>query len=212
MTMLQETNNKIPYTIACSSKFRNEILDLAAKKNVNAGDLARSVFLIFAKEDIEKVSDTAEPDVYEREEVTLKSGSLKGQKFKRKPRLQVRMPKGLTPSFIRKALLMALALEKGEIALELGQKQTPKRNDLNQEIERLKTVVSVLAFEPLKGGIKTKNDALFVFGFPPNSNPDLRMLKSRFRVLASIFHPDSIFGSHDRMSNINSAMDFLKNN
>ncbi|MGD9638673.1 MAG: J domain-containing protein [Alphaproteobacteria bacterium] len=206
-----QNSHKTAYVVPCSNTFRNDVLELAKKKKVNAGDLARSIFLIFSKEEIEAFPDTAEPDIYEREEVVLKSGTAKGQSFKRKPRLQVRMPQGLSASFIRKSLLMALALEKKELSLELDQKQTPKKNDLKQEIDRLKTVISHLAFEPLRDGVRSKDEALFVLGFPPHSNPDLTLAKVKFRILASIFHPDSIFGSHDRMSNINSAMDFFRN-
>lgn len=207
--MLKNNNHKIPYVIPCSNSFKKAVLELAHKKKVNAGDLARSVFLIFSQEQIENFPDAAEPSLSEREEIILKTGILKGQKLKRKPRLQVRMPEGLTSAFIRKALLIALALERNELFLELEQSFNPKKSELNDEIERLKTTVAILAFEPLRNGIKNKNDALFVLGFPPNSKPDLKTTKLRFRMLASIFHPDSIFGSHERMSNINSAMDFL---
>ena len=39
--------------------------------------------------------------------------------------------------------------------------------------------------------------------------PGLGELRARFRMLAAIHHPDSGHGSHERMSQLNSAMDIL---
>lgn len=81
---------------------------------------------------------------------------------------------------------------------------------VNEELERLKAIVNVLAFEPLPGGITTRDEALHVLGFPPGARPDRRTLRARFRMLATIHHPDSHYGSHHRMSQLNQAMEVLK--
>jgi len=62
----------------------------------------------------------------------------------------------------------------------------------------------------LPHGIASRSDALHVLGFPPTARPDKRTIRARFRMLATIHHPDSNYGSHDRMSQLNQAMEFLK--
>lgn len=81
---------------------------------------------------------------------------------------------------------------------------------LLEEIERLKAVVSVLSFEPLSHGVETREEALYVLGFPPTAQPDKHTLRARFRMLATIYHPDGHFGSHERMAQVNAAMDILR--
>jgi hypothetical protein len=74
-------------------------------------------------------------------------------------------------------------------------------------------MIAVLSFAPLPGGVHTRADALHVLGLPPpstrESGPDVGVLRARFRMLAAIHHPDSGYGSHERMSQLNSAMDIL---
>ena len=67
----------------------------------------------------------------------------------------------------------------------------------------------MLSFEPLTGGVQTREQALHVLGLAPNSIPDLGILRARFRILAAIHHPDSGYGNHERMSQLNSAMELL---
>jgi len=67
----------------------------------------------------------------------------------------------------------------------------------------------VLAFEPLLGGVKTEAEAHHVLGIAPGRGPGIGELRARFRMLAAIHHPDSGTGSHERMSQLNSAMDIL---
>ncbi|SDH04946.1 J domain-containing protein [Roseospirillum parvum] len=81
---------------------------------------------------------------------------------------------------------------------------------LKDELERLHAIVAVLAFEPLPGGILCRADALHVMGFPPGAIPDERTMRARFRMLATIHHPDGPYGSHRRMSQLNQAMQVLR--
>ena len=79
-----------------------------------------------------------------------------------------------------------------------------------EEIERLRATISVLAFEPLDDGVNSRAEALHILGFTPGSWPDARSIRSRFRMLATIHHPDSNFGDHLRMSQLNQAMEILR--
>jgi hypothetical protein len=117
---------------------------------------------------------------------------------------------------------MALAMDRGEVAVSVAkgslieeqrigrEEQSSKLVEINEELDRLRTIVSVLAFEPLPDGVRTRGDALHVLGFPPSSEPDTRTLRAKFRMLATIHHPDSHYGSHQRMSQLNQAMEFLR--
>ena len=120
---------------------------------------------------------------------------------------------------------LALALDRGEVDVRLeesfdavdasrdrrkGDKaQATLIRETRDDLERLRAMVSVLSFEPLAGGVKTRDDALHVLGLPPGSLPDQGVLRARFRMLATVHHPDGTHGSHKRMSQLNSAMELL---
>ncbi|EME69393.1 hypothetical protein H261_13494 [Paramagnetospirillum caucaseum] len=80
----------------------------------------------------------------------------------------------------------------------------------DEEIERLRAIINVLSFEPLPGGVMSRAEALHVLGFPPGAAPDRRTVRAKFRMLATIHHPDSNHGNHHRMSQLNQAMEVLR--
>lgn len=225
---------KHSYTIPCSTAFRDAVETLAARRRVNVGDVARSVLLVMPPAVIAAFDDPGDPDPGDRETVILKSGPAQGRPWRRKPRLQVRMPPGYEMDFIRRALGLALALESGSMCLKLEDPRAkppepaappppppPPPRDAHieasraaaaahEEVERLRAIINVLSFDPLPHGISTRDEALHVLGFPPGTRPDRRTIRARFRMLATIHHPDSQHGSHNRMSQLNQAMEFLK--
>ncbi|MEQ8193585.1 MAG: J domain-containing protein, partial [Rhodospirillales bacterium] len=174
---MASTTKKHSYTITCAMSFRDRIERLAARRRVNVGDLARSVLLMVPGETIANFPDPGEPKAEDRETVILKSGTAKGRIWRRKPRLQVRMSPGVEAKMIRRALAMALAMEQGELDIYL-EKSMPGGKPVKEiarmaeaEVERLRTIVSALSFDPLPDGIKTRDDALHVLGFAPGRAP-----------------------------------------
>ncbi|OSQ49950.1 J domain-containing protein [Thalassospira alkalitolerans] len=223
---------KQSYTIPCSSVFRDAVLELAGKRGVNAADLARSVMLIVPEAAIEDYDDPGDPPPGDRETIVLKSGPAEGRPWRRKPRLQLRLPAGHSIIAVRKALNMALHFDLGEVkmrvekadvlaaerlvleeahALKKRQNEPPvELLQSREELERLRAIVDNLAFEPLDRGVTTFNEALHVMGFAPSARPDIKSIRIKYRVLASIHHPDSNYGSHQRMTQLNAAMDLLR--
>ncbi len=210
----KESNRKRSYAIPCASAFRDAVTALAERRRVNAGDLARSVLLLVPHDVVARYPDPGEPAPDDREQVVLKSGPSANKPWRRKPRLQVRLPDGFKIPEIRRALGMALAMEEGGVSLTLEEGRKPKLGDrlkkAEGEADRLKGAVMALAFEPLSNGIQTRADALYVMGFPPNARPDQKAIRARFRMLATIHHPDSGFGHHERMTQLNEALSMLK--
>lgn len=199
---------KSSYTIPCASRFRDDIAALATRRKVNAGDLARSVMLLVPMHEIEAFPDPGNPAADDRETVILKTGPAAGKPWQRKPRLQVRLPEGFDPVTIRRALGMALAMDSGATKLRLD--DPAEAQALDGEMLRLKAMIATLAFEPLPDGVETRAEALHVLGFPPGRIPSREMLRQRFRTLAAIHHPDSGIGDHQRMSQLNAAMELLR--
>jgi hypothetical protein len=232
MTGFMANSVKHSYTIPCASSFRDAVEALAASRHVNVGDIARSVLLVMPTETIAGFPDPGDPLPEDRETVVLKSGPSAGRPWRRKPRLQVRMAPGFEALFIRRALGLALSMAKGDLALKLEDPAAPPPEPppppppppppsppvdhgraldaVNDELERLRAIVNVLAFDPLPHGVSSRADALHILGFPPGTRPDHRMVRARFRMLATIHHPDSNYGSHDRMSQLNQAMEYLR--
>jgi len=200
---------------------------LARRQGVNVADVARSVVLVVPPVLLSVFPDPGGPAKGDREVVTVKTGPSKGQPWHRKPRLQVRLAPGNRPAVIRRAFALALAMDQGVVldGLDDAAQQadvwtsesedrrqvppTPETPEDDEELARLRAIVSVLSFEPLAGGIQTQEQALHVLGLAPKSTPDLGVLRARFRMLAAIHHPDSGYGSYERMSQLNSAIELL---
>ncbi len=205
---------KKSFTISCPTVFRKRVEALAQSRHVNVADIARSVILTVPEEIIRRAADPGEPESGDREEVVLRSGPSAGRVLKRKPRLQLRMPPDTDGSLIRRALALALAQDDGAATPSGGNGAFPDKDKLvevlRDENERLVTLLSVLSFDPLPQGPKTRSDALHILGFPPDATPDSRALVAKFKMLAAYHHPDSGYGSHQRMIQLNLAMELLK--
>ena len=201
---------KNSYTIPSSSGFRDRVQALANVRDVNVGDLARSVMLVVPAEAIAATADPGEPAANDRETVVLKSGRGAGKPWRRKPRLQVRLPAGQAVVTLRRALNLALAMAEGErsVKVELHGKENSvvKLDEALKEIDRLRSIVGALSFKLLPHGVRTRGDAHYVLGFPVNAKLGSDLVKSRFRMMASIHHPDSPYGDTRRMSQLNQAM------
>jgi hypothetical protein len=220
-------NNKIlkkSYTITCSSNFRDRILDLAFRRSINVGDLARSILIVIPENIINTFEDPGEPEFNDREKTIIKSGRSIGRPWSRKPRLQARLSPGYNIILIRRALNLALILSHGEHVITIkdpimidedqqirNQKKTIELayNKLENKLELRSKAFSLLLFKPLIHGIHTRQDALYIMGLPPSDRPDLATLRGRYRELATIYHPDGELGNHNHMSQLNAAMDFL---
>ncbi len=215
-TATHPNRHKKAYIINCTTKFRNDIVKLAESKHVNVGDLARSIILTIPEDVINAFPDPGDPSEKDREPVFLKSGDNSGKVWRRKPRLQARLPEGCHPITLRKALGLALSLStnKKNLTLHDGAQDTLQKtiDQLANDQERLHKIIDKIAFIPFKAGCSTIEQALYILGLPRHPYPNHETIKKRYRELATIFHPDSICGSHDRMSQLNIAFDLLKGN
>ena len=167
--MPPKRERKHSYVVPCSSEFRDAITALADIRGVNVADIARSVMLIVPTEIIQACPDAGEPPAGDRESVVLKSGPSQGKPWRRKPRLQVRLPKGHAVADIRRALGLALAIDHGDIEVTLEDGRSPRARDLLREarndVERIRGALTELAYSPIERGIETNADALYVLGF-----------------------------------------------
>lgn len=216
---MSQSEKKASYTLPCSSEFRDAVTALAVKRGTNVADLARSIVLVLSEAAIMEFPDPGEPPVGDRETIILKSGKSKGRPWQRKPRLQVRLAKGYDVAFLRRALNVALAMDHGAVDVHV---EAPKfglhvetaqsRRDSERaklDLDKLKSMIALLAFDPLSGEVETRADALYILGYHAMARPSSKALRGRFRQLATLYHPDSGYGSHDRMSQLNSAMAYL---
>ncbi len=78
------------------------------------------------------------------------------------------------------------------------------------ELDRLSMIVNILTFESIETGIKTKNQALHVMCLTPDIKHIFKDIKDRYRLLSRIHHPDSPYGSTEKMAILNDAFAYLK--
>lgn len=213
---------KASYVVPCATAFRERVLRLADARGVNPGDLARSVLLAIGEDGLAPVPDPGEPGPHDRETVVLRSGSGAGKPWRRKPRVQVRLPQGYDVVTIRKALGLALALAEGAVGIRLdGVDGAPKPEARiaslekslaahREEADRLRLSVATLAFDPLPDGVADRRDALYVLGFHPRAQPGEAEIRARYRQRATVHHPDSPMGDHARMAQLNQAVKLLR--
>ena len=183
---------------------------LAQRQGVSVADLVRAVQLLVPAASLAQVADPGEPGRTDRESIQVKTGPSKDRRMRRKPRLQVRLAGEHQIADLRRALRLALDLAEGGTSLRLEAAGAVDLAELHrEEVTRLKNTVETLSFAPLETDIRTRSEALYVLGFPTWSTPDQRMLRSRFRQLAIIYHPDSPTGDTTRMAQLNAAIAFL---
>ena len=205
------------YVLPCSSAFRDKVMVLAARRGVSAGDLARSVLLLISKDVLSRAVDPGEPTPEDREIVKLQSGLTKGRTLKRKPRLQFRLPAGHDMAELRRALSLALDLAAGEQEIAVKNDADPQtkaepgrgRDGQSNEINSLRRIIDTIALRPLENGVTSRAEALHVLGFSPFATPDRVSIRSRFRQLARVYHPDAPLGDHVLMSQLNEALERL---
>lgn len=205
------------YIVPCSSVFRDRVTRLAERRGASPADLARAILLLVDPQQIARVPDPGGPAAEDREAIVLRSGASQGRTLRRKPRLQLRLPIGHNIPDLRRALALALSMADGETELALVSAADRKaeevveraRDQLSEENATLRRLIEDLALPIIDQGIRTRADALFVLGFPPGSVPDPGSIRRRWRRLAMIYHPDSAFGDHERMSLLNQALSKL---
>ncbi len=216
----EQRDDQPAYRVPCSTAFRDQVEEMAKRLKVNVADLAQAVVLTLPKDTVTAFPDPGGPEDGESETFVLQFGAARGLKRRREPYLRIKVPpEGYHAHTIRRALNLALAFKQGKLVTRMderkpgvngrsGRDRAEFRQTL-EEMDQLRAVVSVLSFDLLPGGVRNREEALYVLGFPPRSTPAIRAIQGRFRMLATIHHPDSGYGSHERMAQVNSAMEIL---
>ena len=213
-----EHKPKKSYTIPCSSKFRLDVTNLAAKEKLNIGEIARMVFFLFPLKTLRTREDPGGPPRHDRESVKIGSGPNAGKTMLRKPRIQVRLRGQYTAADVRRALGVVLELRNQDLfnsknLTDGSWFMSPfEKKSLKRELAALNRTVSKLLFTPLEQGVKTRLNALYVFGLPTESTLTKSTIAERYKELASIYHPDTPQGSNNHMTQVNQAYQILKNN
>jgi hypothetical protein len=198
--------------IHCSSAFRDAVMALARRRRVDPVELARSALAILPDATVKDFPDPGGPTDMDRDTVLVKSGPDRGKVSYRKPRLKMRLPVGIGEAVVRRALNLALALERGAVSVSAPTPEpapVPPQSGLGDEITRLESLLAAISFEPAGEAVRSREEALHVLGYSPFSHPDAAALRARFRMLATVHHPDGALGSTKRMAQLNAAMAML---
>ncbi len=222
------------YILPCPGWFRDAIESVTGRRGVSASDLVRSVQLLVPDAVVETIPDPGAPGPDDRDRILLRSGPRQGHWLKRKPRLQLRLPDGLSDAYLRRALALALTLSDGDVHLVLDPSciettaaagstsssavGNPEQvaiieRDLaaaRETADEFRALVSLMAFDIPPDGISGPAEARYVLGFPPDARLDRRQVKARFRMLSQIYHPDRPTGDTRRMAVLIDAARYLE--
>ena len=136
-----------------------------------------------------------------------------GKPGRRGPRLILRVPAGNSEARVQQALALLVHVGGGthalvpaaevDLLLERLRQAEEKVGELTDSVERI-------AFRPLRGGVNSREEAMYVLGLPPSERLDAQRVSSRFRAVAPIFHPDTgVVASHMRMVQVIEARKLL---
>ncbi len=79
-----------------------------------------------------------------------------------------------------------------------------------RDADEMRASVAFLAFQPLEGPIVSVDQARYILGFPPGTQPSRAEIKTRFRQLTQIYHPDRPTGDTTRMTQLIDAARYLE--
>jgi len=204
-----DTFTKIP----CSSAFRDAVMALARRRGVDPAELASAALAILPEAAIRDFPDPGGPTDMDRDTALVKSGPDKGKVTYRKPRLKMKLGAGVDIVLARRALNLTLAIDRGVLSIAEPPKDQapppPARDELGGEIARLEALVAAISFEPAAETVRSREEALHVLGYSPLSQPEAAEIRARFRMLATVHHPDGALGNTRRMAQLNAAMAML---
>jgi len=210
------------YVIPCPSTFRHAVLGLAERRKLTATEIALGILSLLDPETIDRTDDPGEPPPGDRDSISLKSGPRKGRALSRKPRLQVRLPAGLDHARVRRALALAIEIDAGRQRLSIvpaaeharqaaeraAEQQALARAE--QALEDMRGTVNIIAFSADGHGVSSTEQASYILGLPPGTQLNRELIKSRFRQLSRVFHPDRPTGDTERMTRLIEAVRFLE--
>lgn len=210
------------YVIPCPSGFRDAVRALADKRGVTATDLALGVLTLVDRKVIAEVDDPGGPAPDDRESVQLKSGPRRGRTLTRKPRLQLRLPNALDHTHVRRSLALALDLDSGRRVLTIASpdqeprqaaelaRQAAALRKAEQALADMRATLNIIAFDANGQSVSSTEQASYILGLPPGAPLSRELVKTRFRQLSRVFHPDLPTGDTARMSRIIEAVRFLE--
>ena len=210
------------YVIPCSSRFRDAVRALADRRGLTATDLAMGILTLVDHRVIDAVADPGEPSPGDRESIRLKSGPRKGRTLTRKPRLQLRLPGALNHADVRRSLALAIDLDSGRRVLSVASpdnvpqqaaelaRQADALSKAEQALADMRSVLNIIAFDANGQSVSTTEQASYILGLPPGAPLSRELVKTRFRQLSRVFHPDVPTGDTERMSRIIEAVRFLE--
>ncbi|CAK0776136.1 putative Molecular chaperone DnaJ [Azospirillaceae bacterium] len=203
------------YTIPCPSDFRASILDLHEKTGVDLTALIRMALNVTHADYFHSITDPGEPDSddYVLMEEIGRSGGRRS--FRSKPTLTVHYARGWRVSTLRHALAVALSLSTPPRTVAASSLRVEEleivKEKLEQQLQDCRSTLEVLSFQLLPNGVKTQREAAHVMGFPNTIGLTSEDVTKRFRLLASVYHPDKgILGCAERLGQVVEARNILR--
>lgn len=183
--------------VPCTPCLRDPVLDLAARRGVEPGQLAASALLLADPARLAAMADPGAPGPGEPSAV-----------------LELRVGPGTPDSALRRALGMALALADpdGWRLVRAGEVERLEAvvDRLDYRNKALANALERVSFQPLEGGVTEVRDAALLFGFVNEWCFDEDRVLRRFRELAPVYHPDTgPIGSRERMAQLIEARNLL---
>jgi hypothetical protein len=202
------------YMISCTRAFRDDVQALARERGMSPSSLACAALALFGSALNCPIPDPgpATAEDIEHRVVTAPSGRTRWLKVP--PKLKLTLPAGTDQAFVRRALAMVIELGRGSyytwVPADAMARRDAELRDLREQLARLHAALDKVSFRPLRGGVKTAQQAAYVLGMPSEWGLDEAAVATRYRLLAPIYHPDSgQLADPERMAQVNTAKTLL---
>lgn len=185
------------YHVRCQTSLHEAVQAACRRAHLSPAQMVRAALAVLPPDRLDDLADPGAPKPRDAQRI---AGRLET------PVIRLRLPAGLTAGLIRKVLGYVADMASGRHELvPAGQRDRLEKRLAEAEAtcSHQREALTALAGELIEGGVATRDHALHVLRFPPESEPTPDQVTARFRGLAAVLHPDAgLLDQHRHMAQL----------
>ncbi len=185
------------YHVRCQTELHEAVHAACRRAGLSPAQMVRAALAVLSPAALDSLADPGGPKPRDALRV---GGRLQT------PVIRLRLPDGLSTVLIRKVFGYIADMSNGRHGLapagRVGHLEQ-RLAEVSETCRHQRDALAVLAGELLDGGVATRDHALHVLRFPPESKPTPDQVTARFRGLAAVLHPDAgLLDQHRHMAQL----------